>query len=399
MTTKKKPLSIYIHIPFCVRKCNYCDFLSGPATEQKKDEYIHALMKEIRSYHSLSEEYEIATVFLGGGTPSSIDAKYIRDIMLTLEEVFEVRFSRNKDIEVTIEINPGTITKEKLLIYKEVGINRISFGLQSTEEEELRCLGRIHTYDEFVANYQLARELGFDNINIDLMSALPRQTVDSYERTLNKVISLNPEHISAYSLIIEEGTPFYELYGEEANVEATVKLPSEEEERLMYERTRILLHEYGYERYEISNYAKPGYECKHNCTYWRRGDYLGLGSGSSSLIQHKRFSNVSELSEYIHIANDLEDTSQLAKLYANQELLTTKDEMEEFMFLGLRMMQGVSIKEFQICFEKDIYEVYGEVLEELYQNELLEQREGLIRLTTHGIDISNYVMSEFLLDS
>ena len=367
MTTKKKPLSIYIHIPFCVRKCKYCDFLSGPATDQNKAEYISALLQEIKSYRTLFTEYEIKTVFIGGGTPSSVNATDIANILRTLEETAVFSLKNHPEIETTIEINPGTITKEKLILYKEAGINRISFGLQSTNNKELRLLGRIHTFEEFVENYWMAREVGFKNINIDLMSALPGQTLESYEATLNQVLALNPEHISAYSLIIEEGTPFYEMYGEDAKVTPKESLPSEEAERQMYDLTRRLLHEHGYERYEISNYAKEGYECKHNCTYWRRGEYLGLGCGAASLIGHTRFGKISETEAYVEVASKLSCDALPKELYVNVEHLTTEDEMSEFMFLGLRMMQGVCMTEFEACFKKTISEVYSNVLPELYK--------------------------------
>lgn len=399
MITKLRPLAIYVHIPFCVRKCNYCDFLSGPANIKSKEEYVLALLKEIDSYRELAREYEVETIFIGGGTPSSIDADFITQIMNRLEDVFGFCAKDNPSMEITIEINPGTVTKEKLQAYYDAGINRISFGLQSACDEELLLLGRIHTFEQFVDNYRMARTIGFNNINIDLMSALPGQTLASFQQTLEKVMALDPEHISAYSLIIEEGTPFYELYGEESTIKPEKELPSEEEERLMYEKTKEWMHQHGYERYEISNYAKPGYECRHNCTYWRRGDYLGVGSGAASLIQDHRFSNERDLKRYIELAN--QNNTILAyhdELHVEKETLSLPDKMEEFMYLGLRMMKGVSMEWFRVFFGKSFEEVYGSVAKKLIEEDLLKVKDGWISLTDHGIDISNYVMSEFLLD-
>lgn len=416
-----KPLAIYVHIPFCVRKCNYCDFLSGPADRESRERYVNALLNEIRSYKNFASDYQVNTIFIGGGTPSSIDAEHIRQIMQTLEDVFHFEARHNTEMEITIEINPGTVTREKLQCYYESGINRISFGLQSANDQELKMLGRIHTFEQFVENYHTAREVGFRNINIDLMSALPGQTMESYERSLNQVMNLNPEHISAYSLIIEEGTPFYDLYGENSKAHPDVTLPSEEVERLMYERTRERMHQQGYERYEISNYAKAGYECRHNCTYWLRGDYLGLGSGAASLISKERFSNVRELKNYIQLAEmchegtlNVEENKALSQrdhcekadqlkieqyhhqIHAETEHLTIQDEMEEAMFLGLRMMKGVSITKFKDDFEKDVFEIYPDVIKKLMEEQLIQIEGDYISLTQHGIDISNYVMSEFM---
>ena len=259
-------------------------------------------------------------------------------------------------------------------------------------------LGRIHTFEQFLENYQMARELGFRNINIDLMSALPGQTMQSYLNTVEKIIALQPEHISAYSLIIEEGTPFYELYGEERYKSAELQLPSEEEDRKMYETTRKLMHEHGYERYEISNYAKAGYECKHNCTYWLRGDYIGIGNGAASLIRNQRFHNENDLKTYTELAGKMVDSEYHENLKRDVEILDVKSQMEEFMFLGLRMMQGVSIDKFKEVFGKDLFEVYGSVITTFIEQGMLEEKNCHIALTEHGIDISNSVMSEFLFD-
>lgn len=421
---KYHELGLYIHIPFCVKKCNYCDFLSGPADEATKQNYFEALANEIKSYEDRTEVYQVSTVFIGGGTPSSVDAVYIKNILDLVKMIFAVK----KDPEITIEINPGTlgvgqghINKEKLLLYKEAGINRISFGLQSTEEKYLKLLGRIHSYDDFEKNYLLARELGFENINVDLMSALPGQTLSDWEETLKKVLGLKPEHISAYSLIIEEGTNFYERYSE--GKELASQLPDEDTDRLMYQRTKEILKEYGYQRYEISNYAKPGFECKHNLTYWIGTEYLGLGLGSASLLKKVRFHNAEDINEYLELCNNgrnydytnsekrlnsenikLADDSKenflrdILDIRREVEPLSKEQQMEEFMFLGLRVLEGVSRKNFFERFQVELEEVYKSVLDKLMKQKLLAEREDRIYLTDYGIDISNAVLAEFLLD-
>lgn len=393
---EKHDLGIYIHIPFCVRKCNYCDFLSFHGNHRLKKEYIQALIKEIQSYKDYKEEYKVRTIFIGGGTPSVIDADDILSIMHTLKETFHIEEDSLK--EVTIECNPGTLTYEKLLTYKMAGINRLSIGLQSANEEELKTLGRIHNFNDFVGNYNLAREVGFHNINIDLMSSLPGQTLDSWIDTLEKVIALKPEHISAYSLIIEEGTEFFSIYGEgnpkiEPGSMSNVKLlPDEETDRQMYYKTKEILESHGYKRYEISNYKKPGFECIHNSSYWKRTPYLGIGLGASSLIHNKRFHNLTEIGEYI------KNSYAPEKIRREVEELNTNQQIEEFMFLGLRMNQGISRKEFMNQFQIDIHEIYGQVLLQLVDEKLLTIKEDQICLTDQGIDLSNYVLAQFLLD-
>ena len=272
-------LELYIHIPFCVQKCAYCDFLSAPANDAAKAEYVDALKKEIQRYREVASSYQVSSVFVGGGTPSILSCEQMGEIFKMLRQVFTI----DRDAEITIEANPGTVTEEKLEGWKQAGINRISFGLQSVNNEELKMLGRIHTYEEFRESYDMARQAGFDNINIDLISAIPGQTVKSWEHTLRTVAELHPEHISAYSLIIEEGTRFYQWYGKgQTDQEKYPPLPDEDAERQMYERTEGILEEYGFHRYEISNYAREGKECRHNLGYWSRVEYLGIGLGASS---------------------------------------------------------------------------------------------------------------------
>ena len=374
-----KSLELYVHIPFCVRKCEYCDFLSAPAGADTQQEYVRNLLLEIEQKGVRCTDYEVTTIFFGGGTPSILKAGWIADILNAIHRNFKVR----KDAEITIECNPGTLTFEKISIYKSAGINRISVGLQSASDAELRELGRIHTYGDFLKSYDLIRKKGFSNVNIDLMAALPGQTLKSYEQTLRRVLALKPEHISAYSLIIEEGTPFYEKYEADELLrekgEKSQMLPSEETERLMYERTKELLLAHGYERYEISNYARRGYACRHNIGYWRRENYLGFGLGSASLLENERFHNTTDLTDYL-------GGDYLAY------------EQEEFIFLGLRMTDGISTECFRQTFGLTVELVYGPVLEQQIADQLLRKEDGRIFLTERGLDVSNYVMAQFLLD-
>ena len=382
----RRELELYIHIPFCVKKCAYCDFLSGPASDQQIEEYVQALIEEIRYYKEFVKKYEVSTVFWGGGTPSLLTGEQMKVLMEALGQTFFIR----QNAEITMEANPGTVTVEKLLACQKAGINRISFGLQSVNNEELKMLGRIHTYEEFLESYEAARKAGFQNINVDLISAIPKQTVSSWEQTLQTIISLQPEHISAYSLIVEEGTTFAKLYGEGCKLEHL--LPMEEDERRMYERTEELLREAGYHRYEISNYAKEGYECQHNLGYWERKEYLGLGLGASSLIEETRFHNTDETEEY------LRDASNPILLRRGQEKLDRQEQMEEFVFLGLRKIRGIQEEKFTEMFGEDIWDCYGKNLERVIKEGLLEREEGVLRLTRKGIDVSNYVFYEILLD-
>lgn len=376
MNRKDTSFELYIHIPFCVRKCAYCDFLSAPGSEEAKASYTEALLREIEAVKT--EKREVSSIFVGGGTPSALSPSLMEDIFEKIHESFSVA----PDAEITIEANPGTLSKEKLFLYKNAGINRLSLGLQSPEAAELKSLGRIHTYEEFLESFSLAREAGFQNINVDLMCALPDQTYEGWIRNLRTVAALHPEHISAYSLIIEEGTPF---------AKRKLNLPDEDTEYRMYEDTAGILAEYGYEQYEISNYAKKGLACRHNIGYWTRKEYLGLGLGAASLWGNQRFSNTSDFSEYLN------DSGSPEKIRENRETLSLEEEMSEFMFLGLRMTEGVSKAEFQESFGTPIESVYGKVLDKYKSVGLLEEKEGRIFLTRAGIHVSNGVMAEFLL--
>lgn len=377
MKRKDTSFELYIHIPFCVRKCDYCDFLSAPGSEEAKASYTEALLREIEAVKT--EKREVSSIFVGGGTPSVLSPSLMGDIFEKIHESFSVA----PDAEITIEANPGTLSKEKLFLYRSVGINRLSLGLQSPEETELKSLGRIHTYGEFLESFSLAREAGFQNINVDLMCALPEQTYEGWIRNLRTVAALHPEHISAYSLIIEEGTPF---------AKRKLNLPDEDTEYRMYEDTAGILAEYGYEQYEISNYAKKGLSCRHNIGYWTRKEYLGLGLGAASLWGNQRFSNTPDFSLYLNNSGFPE------KIRGDRETLSLEAEMSEFMFLGLRMTEGVSKAEFLEGFGVPIESVYGKVLDKYKSMGLLEEKEGRIFLTREGIHVSNGVMAEFLLE-
>lgn len=383
----KKELELYVHIPFCACKCNYCDFLSAPADEAVQRLYADKLVEEIRVMSASSREYEVTTIFIGGGTPSIFNAEWIQEILRVIYSHFQVK----RAAEITIEANPGTLTMDKLACYRQSGINRISLGLQSADDQELRMLGRIHTFDLFLKSYERARQCGFTNINVDLMSALPGQTLASWKTTLKKTAMLKPEHISAYSLIIEEGTPFYQQYGGKAKGQPS--LPDEDEEREMYYLARDYLAKVGYTRYEISNFSKPGFECRHNTGYWTGVPYLGLGLGASSYSNDCRYRNESDLKRYLSIDFSGGETEAL---HVEREQLTVSSRMEEFVFLGLRLINGISVREFVERFGQNIWEIYGAVIVRMEKEGLLADRDGRIGLTERGIDVSNYVMSQFL---
>ena len=374
---ENSPVEIYIHIPFCIRKCDYCDFLSGPSGPKEQADYVQALLREIQAVEE-GEGRSVSSIFIGGGTPSVLDERLLGDILKEIRN----RFKMEEDAEITIEVNPGTANIGKLQAYREMGINRLSIGLQSPQDRELKILGRIHNYGQFLEIYQEARTVGFDNINIDLMSAIPDQTYEGWVKNLRTAAELEPEHISAYSLIVEEGTPF---------AARKLNLPDEDTEYNMYEATAQILKEYGLEQYEISNYARKGRECRHNVGYWTRQDYLGFGLGASSLYGKERFANTADMKKY------LENSRNPEKIREKEPSLTREDEMAEFMFLGLRMTKGISKADFQKCFGCTIESVYGEVLEKYESMGLLLEQDGRIFLSREGIHVSNSIMAEFLL--
>lgn len=382
-----RKLGIYVHIPFCVRKCFYCDFLSFPAGEGERKRYLEGLLREIEREAPKYEGYVADSVFVGGGTPTVLSGKQIGRL---LDEV-RAGFAFGEKAEITVEMNPETADAEKLEGCLRAGVNRISIGAQSLRDEELDILGRVHSVGEFFRAYRLAREMGVENINVDVMAALPEQELEGYLDGLKRVMDLGPEHISAYSLIVEEGTPFYEWYGEKGERKDGRKaLPSEEEERMMYERTGEVLEAGGYYRYEISNYAKKGYECRHNVGYWKRQDYVGFGLGAASMVGNVRWKNSSDMEKYMGRME-----SAVGEVKEDKHSLSVREQMEEFMFLGLRLTEGVGKEEFHRVFGKGIEEVYGEVIGKLCGQGLLMEGER-IRLTPYGRDISNYVMAEFL---
>ena len=384
-TTEGKELQLYFHIPFCVRKCLYCDFLSAYGDEDTKAAYMEALLAETAGSAVSYGGRTVSSVFIGGGTPSVVPVRYIEELMETVRR----HYSLAGDAEVTMEINPGTVSGEALGRCRRAGINRLSIGLQSAREEELALLGRIHTWEQFRECYRAAREAGFANINVDVMSALPGQTLPAYRETLEKVLSQAPppEHISAYSLILEEGTPFFDRY-QAGELEAA----DEDTDRSMYEETKRILERHGYHRYEISNYARRGYECRHNCGYWRRKEYLGLGIGAASLVENVRFRNDRELVPYLR-----DPLGRRKELHA----LTRQEQMEEFMFLGLRMTEGVDGAEFRRLFGCGLEEVFGPVIRKNIRDGLLREPApgsfGRLALTDRGLVLSNYVMAQFLL--
>ncbi len=399
-----KDLAIYIHIPFCARKCNYCDFLSFNAEKELMDRYFHALKEELlleaRSYgrdrvrfgvmSEAENDHVVRSIFFGGGTPSFADENDVCAILRLIKEKFTV----SEDAEISIEVNPASAIRDKLFCYKAAGFNRISIGCQSLNDDELKALGRLHDRSMFYETFENARAAGFDNINVDVMSALPGQKLESYMNTLRGVVQLHPEHISAYSLSGEEGTPFYEL---------DLDLPDEELDREMYHETKRFLAENGYHRYEISNYAaNKQSECRHNKVYWSRGDYLGAGIGAASMVDNVRWSNIRDIRKYIDVINvrdGVADDSQelISKITEEKQKLPTESQMEEFMFLGLRLVQGVSVQEFRNEFGREIGDVYGEVIDKYLGLGLLEYSGDYLRLTDKGLDVSNTVMAEFLL--
>lgn len=391
----KRELELYIHIPFCARKCAYCDFLSFTAPERSYREYVEKLIEEMYGQSTAYRDYAVTSIFVGGGTPSVLPPELVEALFVAVYDCFAV----SADAEITIEANPGTLTMEKLETYLNCGINRLSLGLQSADGKELRTLGRIHSYDDFLKSYQRARQAGFTNINVDLMSALPGQTMQSWKNTLRKVMMLKPEHISAYSLIIEEGTPFGERYGGQSHDKgAFLPLPDEDTENRMYCLTRTFLKEQGYGRYEISNYARPGHECRHNIGYWTEVPYIGMGLGASSYFEGCRFSNVRDMDIYMGLDFSREDGAAVFEtLHGEVRELTRQEQMEEFMFLGLRMIRGVSEIDFVALFGVRLESVYGPVIERLKKNGLLKQEGVWYALTEWGMDVSNFVLSEFLL--
>lgn len=374
-----KELGIYIHIPFCVRKCFYCDFVSYAKKENVQKKYIEALQKEILNWKKSNKDVKIKTIYIGGGTPSSIDSKFITEILNLIN-------IKNAE-EITIEVNPGTVNKEKLYDYKNAGINRLSIGLQSTNNELLKKIGRIHNYEQFLETYKMAREVGFNNINVDLMIGLPGQTMDDLKTSLEDIINLNPEHISVYSLILEDETPLKKMI--ENNI---LKLPEEDLERQMYWYTKDFLKINGYNHYEISNFAKQGFYSKHNLDCWEQKEYIGFGISAHSYIDRKRFGNISNLDNYIK--NCIEGGFDKNRIIEEEQ--DKKDEMKEYMILGLRKINGISIQKFENKFNENPIVLFKRELNKLFNEGLIIIDGDIIRLSNKGLDFANIVWEEFI---
>lgn len=405
-----KEIGLYIHIPFCKHKCYYCDFVSYANKKKFFKKYVECVKKEIEKYarenrimseHGLEPKYVIKTIYIGGGTPSLIDEEYIEDILKSIRENFEITSNLeenyeaqdeeikncNSQIETTIEVNPGTVTKEKLQKYLECGINRLSIGLQAVQDNLLKEIGRIHTFEDFQNVYKWAREVGFENINVDLMIGLPNQTLDDVKESTKKVIALKPEHISVYSLILEENTKLEDLV-----IKGKLELPDDEIERKMYWYVKKALEKHKYIHYEISNFARHGFESKHNSDCWNQNEYIGIGAAASSFMNNARYENTSDLEEYI---SNIENDKQ-SKNIQLQELLNDESKIDEYMMLSLRKISGVNITEFKRKFNQNPIIRYNKILEKLIKEELIEIDGNNIRLSSKGIDLANLVWEEFI---
>ena len=370
-----KEIGVYIHIPFCKQKCLYCDFVSFANKQELQKDYIQALKKEIQNWKN--DAYKIKTIYIGGGTPSYIDSNYISEIINLVGNA----------PSITIELNPGTVTKEKLLVYKNAGINRLSIGLQSTNDTLLKQIGRIHNYNQFLETYNLARELGFNNINVDLMIGLPNQSIKDIKQSLEDICRLNPEHISVYSLIVEENTPIQKLIDN-----GELKLPDEEIERQMYWYVKDYLELNGYKHYEISNFAKPGFESEHNLDCWNQKEYIGFGAGAYSYLNKKRFGNISNLEKYIQNCN----SNNFEKNVILEEVQDKNQQMNEYMILGLRKIDGISIQKFEEKFNENPILLFRKELQKLYEDKLLTIDGDIIKLSNKGLDLANIVWEEFV---
>lgn len=382
---KKEELGIYIHIPFCMQKCLYCDFVSYINKSECVKEYINCMIKEIQSYDF--KKYNITTIYIGGGTPSFIESDYIKEIINVIQNKLEKNDTRWEDIEITIEANPGTVTLEKLNDYKTAGINRISLGLQATQDRLLKQIGRIHNYKDFLEAYELLKRVGFNNINVDLMIGLPNQSIKDLKESLEKIIKLDPNHISVYSLIIEDGTPISKLLDEEK-----IKLPDEEIERQMYWYVKNKLELNGYNHYEISNFSKKGKESKHNLNCWKQKQYIGVGAAAHSYFKDIRYSNTNNIEEYIKNIKE----NNIEKNRKIEEKQTIEDKKNEFMMLGFRMIEGVNIADFKAKFVDNPLYVYREKIKKLTDEGLIEVDLNNIKLTNKGLDLANVVFEEFI---
>ena len=388
---RRKQIGLYIHIPFCKQKCSYCDFCSYAEKQNLISKYIKCLLQEIKEVginnradfeNGKDDLFSIKTIYIGGGTPSLIESKYIVQIMEEIKSNFEL----DENAEITIEVNPGTVTLEKLEDYNKAGINRLSIGLQSTHEHLLKEIGRIHTYLDFLDTYRFAREAGFENINVDLMIGLPNQTLAEVQDSIEEIVSMEPEHISVYSLILEEITPLFK------KVEDGLELPDEELERKMYWTVKQTLEANGYNHYEISNFAKQNYESKHNLDCWSQKEYIGFGVAAHSYTNGIRYSNIENLEQYIK--NYEEDKTEENLIFHEKQDMEAMQ--KEYMLLGLRKIDGVSIQEFKIKFVANPVFLYHDKLEKLVNEDLIEIDGDQIKLTNKGLDLANIVWEEFV---
>lgn len=377
----KKELGIYIHIPFCIKKCAYCDFISFPNKLDIQQEYVNKILSEIEKSKNILENYDVSTIYIGGGTPSAINSELIKKIMKKINEYIEI----SKLQEITIEVNPGTVTYEKLQDYKEAGINRLSIGLQSTDDRLLNLIGRIHTYKEFLKTYEIARKVGFTNINVDLMIGLPNQTIKDIKNSIEKITNLDPkpEHISVYSLIIEPNTPIEEMLNDKK-----IKFPTDEEERNQYWYVKNKLEEKVYNHYEISNFSILGKEAIHNTNCWKQKEYIGFGVAAHSFINKKRFSNTENLQEYLQKTSD--------EIKTINEIQNKLEQEKEYMLLGLRKIDGININEFKEKFTENPIYLFRKEIQKLVTEGLLEVDLNQIKLTFKGLDLANIVWEEFV---
>ena len=387
---QEKELGIYIHIPFCKQKCYYCDFVSFSNKEEYIEKYVETVKREIDSY-DLSN-YNITTIYIGGGTPSRIPSENIQEILEKIKQKISESQTRWEDIEITIELNPGTVDEEKIKKYKEIGINRLSIGLQSTNNKLLKEIGRIHTFEDFKNTYNLVKKVGFENINVDLMIGLPNQTISDVKESLNEIIKLNPTHVSVYSLIVEENTKMEQLINNKE-----LQLPDEELERQMYWYVKNTLELNSYKHYEISNFAKEGKESRHNLNCWEQKEYIGLGLAAYSYLNGVRYGNTSDIEKYINV-QDFLNSSELEEsgIRIVDEVQSLEDKIKEYMLLGLRKIDGVSIQKFKEKFVENPIFLFRKELEKLVNEELIAIDGDCIRLTNKGLDLANIVWEEFV---
>ena len=419
-------LGIYIHIPFCVKKCDYCDFISYSNCFDMQEKYVEKLLEEIEENKNLLRNNFISTIYIGGGTPSAINPELIKKILDKIYDVAGIEIEKNKGtsnggkkvignempdkkgkIEITIEVNPGTTTKNNLQMYKNCGINRLSIGLQSTDDDILKKIGRIHNYEQFLDTYKWAEEAGFENINVDLMLGLPGQDIEILKKSLEKVVDLKPEpkHISVYSLIVEENTKI-----EQRISSGELSLLDDEEERRQYHYMKNFLELNGYKHYEISNFAKPGFESKHNMNCWEQKQYVGFGVAAHSYVNGVRYANTTDLKEYLNVDNaknvendmkkdfevNFENKNGFATIKTIEETQNKLDMEKEYMMLGLRKLDGVSISKFEQKFGENPIYLFRNELQKLVEEDLLEVDLDDIKLTSKGLDLANLVWEEFV---